>query len=102
VNPHLAARLASLRIEQIAEAEAYSVFGRDGCLALAHRSGSDSFLSLGSAGVMGENGIAYLIWKEGQPVLASHGGMEKPAAPEVVASIRQFSLDLKLALGLSE
>jgi hypothetical protein len=52
--------------------------------------------------MMTENGIAYLVWRAGNPVLAAHGGHEKPATPEELKTVRRFSEDLKLTLGLAQ
>jgi len=52
--------------------------------------------------MMTENGIAYLVWREGCPVLAAHGGREQPATPEDLDTVRRFSEDLKSTLGLAQ
>jgi hypothetical protein len=46
---------------------------------------------------MTEQGLAYLVWRDGQPYLASKGG-ETPASAEQVETIRRFSEDLNNAL----
>ncbi len=102
MSPEIAARLARLRIELMADAKEYSVFARDGCMALAQRAGDGGFISVGSSGVATEHGLAYLVWREGRPVLAAHGGQESAAADGQVEAIRQFSRDLKAALGLDQ
>jgi hypothetical protein len=51
----------------------------------------------GSTGMMTEQGLAYLVWRDGQPYLASKGG-ETPASAEQVETIRKFSEDLNNAL----
>ena len=47
--------------------------------------------------MMTEQGLAYLVWRDGQPYLAAKGG-ETPATPEQVETIRKFSQDLSNAL----
>jgi hypothetical protein len=100
VSPETAARLASLNIELAAQARDYCMLVRGNCLALAQASG-ESFTSIGASGMMTENGIAYLVWREGLPVLAAHGGHEQPATPEELETIRCFSEDVKSALELT-
>jgi hypothetical protein len=46
---------------------------------------------------MTEQGLAYLVWRDGQAFLASKGG-ETPATTEQVETIRKFSEDLNTAL----
>jgi hypothetical protein len=97
VNPETAARLAELNIQLAAQTKDYCLFARENCLALAQLAG-ESFSSIGASGIMTENGIAYLVWREGRAVLAAHGGQEQTATPEQVETVRRFSEDLKLTL----
>ena len=46
---------------------------------------------------MTENGVAYLIWREGSALLVGKG-LEVPATPEQVEELRAFSEDLKAIL----
>ena len=101
MSPEIAARLADLNIQLAAQARDYCLFVRGNCLALAQSAG-ESFTSIGASGMMAENGIAYLVWREGHPVLAAHGGHEQPATQEELETVRRFSEDLKLTLGLAE
>jgi hypothetical protein len=96
VSPEILARLASLNIQLVSETAEYCIFARENCVAIAHL--REAGLTVGSSGLMTEAGLSYLLWRDGQPLLASHGGMETPAAPEQVAAVRQFSADLKQAL----
>jgi hypothetical protein len=96
VNPEIAARLASFGIEWFASAQGYCFFTRDNCAAIAHQQATG--FSLGSAGVMTEGGLAYLLWREGAPYLSAHGGNANAATPEQVAAVQSFSADLKAAL----
>ena len=57
---------------------------------------------MGSSGMMTDNGLAYLVWREGEAILAAHGGKEVPATAKQVEEIQRFSADLKQALGLNE
>jgi hypothetical protein len=62
---------------------------------------AERITSLGSSGVMTEQGLAYLVWRDGAPWLCSHGN-EVAAGAEQVDAIRKFSEDLKMALGLKK
>jgi hypothetical protein len=95
VSPEILARLASLNIQLVSETAEYCIFARENCVAIAHL--REAGLAVGSSGLMTEAGLAYLLWRDGQPLLASHG-LETPAAPAQVAAVRQFSADLKQAL----
>jgi hypothetical protein len=92
VSPEVLSRLAELRIERIAEAKEYVLYGRGACVAMAHGT------SVGSSGFMTESGLAYLYWREGKAWLVSKG-REVAAEPEQVEEIQTFSEDLKKALG---
>ena len=94
MSPAVAARLADLQIERIAEAKEYVLFGRGSCVAMVHGD------SLGSSGYMTEAGLAYLFWREGRPWLVSKGS-EAAALPQQVEEIQKFSEDLKLALAVA-
>jgi len=83
-------RLDDFGITLIAEGQAGSIYVRDNCIAVAAA-------TQGSTGVMTENGIAFLVWRDGRAMLAAKG-METPATPEQVEAIRKFSEDLKTAL----
>ena len=98
MTPEVAARLASLGIGLMAEAKAYSIFARDQCLALVQRNDA-GFSSLGSSGMMTESGLAYLVWRDGRAWLVGKQS-ETEADAAQVECIRQFSGDLKSALGL--
>jgi len=98
VTPEIAARLAASEIQLAAQAKDYSMFVRGSCMALVHSAG-DRFISIGSSGILTENGLAYLVWIDGRAMLSSHGN--QVAADEVqVEEIRGFSLMLKAALDL--
>jgi hypothetical protein len=96
VNPEIASRLQSLRIEWVASEKGYTFFTRDNCAAIGHEKGG--VYSLGSSGIMTETGLAYLTWRDGRAFVTAHGGNETPAAGEQVDAVRRFSDDLKAAL----
>jgi len=98
VTPEIAARLAALDIALISEARRYAIFARGNCVALVERNEA-GFASLGSSGMMTENGLAYLVWRDGCPLLVAKG-VEQPAEAQQVDNIRRFSTDLKSALAL--
>jgi hypothetical protein len=99
VNSEIEARLEGFGIKLVAESPAVSIFMREGCVAMVGRT-SGGGLSLGSTGMMTDNGLAYLVWREGQASLAAKGG-EVAAGADQVEAIRKFSEDLKAALQLS-
>ena len=99
MTPEIEQRLRSFGIGVVGESAAVSVFARDVCMAMVGRSAAGG-LTLGSTGMMTENGLAWLVWREGQPRLAAKG-REVAAAPEQVQAILRFSEDLKAALQIS-
>ena len=93
VVPPQAERLAAVGIQLVAETASHYLFSRDNCIALVERAGG----SLGSTGMMTEQGLAYLIWRGGEAFLKSKTG-ETAATEEQVSTIRRFSQDLEAAL----
>ena len=83
-------RLDELGIRLMVEGPAVSIYVRDECIAAVGA-------TQGSTGMMTPQGLAYLVWRDGQPFLASKGA-ETPATAEQVEAIRKFSEDLKAAL----
>ena len=80
------------------EGPAVSIYARDHCIAaVGGTDGGGAGINQGSTGMMTEQGLAYLVWRDGQPYLAAKGG-EIPATPEQVETIRRFSEDLSTAL----
>ena len=98
MSPETADRLAALKIQILAEARKHFLFVRATCVALVERTDS-GFGSMGSTGVMTDQGLAYLVWREGSATLVGKSG-EQPATPAQVEAIRRFSEDLKSALAL--
>jgi hypothetical protein len=92
VTPETAARLQKLDIAWFATEKGYTMFTRGICAAVAHGP------SIGSSGLMTENGFAYLVWREERAYLVAHGGAAQPATDEQVEAILRFSKDLKGAL----
>jgi hypothetical protein len=83
-------RLEDLNIRLMAEGPAVSIYVRDNCIAAVGG-------TQGSTGMMTDQGLAYLVWRDGQPYLAAKAG-ETPATQEQVKAIHRFSEDLKIAL----
>ena len=83
--------LEALNIQCMVEGPAFSIYVREQCIGVVAGKNQSS------TGLMTEQGLAYLIWREGQPYLAAKGA-ETPATPEQVETIRKFSLDLSTAL----
>ena len=100
MNPEIFARLKDLNIAVMAEGTYYCLFVRDGCLAMvSRREDFQGFESIGSTGLALDQGLAYLQWRSEEPFLVGQG-FEVPADPGQLEHIRQFSTDLKTALGL--
>ena len=80
------------------EGPAVSIYARGDCMAaVGGPQGSGADTNQGSTGMMTDQGLAYLVWRDGRPYLAAKGG-ETPATPEQVETIRKFSEDLSAAL----
>ena len=97
MSPQIAARLDELHIQLLAEAKGHCMFGRDTCVALVERTEA-GFGSIGSTGILTEQGLAYLVWRDGRARLAGKGGEMDAEDPQIEA-VRRFSEDLKAALG---
>ena len=90
-------RLEDLDIRLMVQGPAVSIYVRDNCIAAVGSAGGAQGANQGSTGLMTEQGLAYLVWRDGRPYLAAKGG-ETPATPEQVETIRKFSEDLNSAL----
>ena len=86
-------RLSKLCIQVVAETQSHILFTRDNFVALVERRTG----SIGSTGMLTEQGLAYLVWRDGRAYLKSKGA-ENPATEEQVEAIRQFSSDVGSAL----
>uniref|UniRef100_Q01RU3 Uncharacterized protein n=1 Tax=Solibacter usitatus (strain Ellin6076) TaxID=234267 RepID=Q01RU3_SOLUE len=82
--------LEDLGISLISEGAAVRIYARENCIAAVGQ-------GQGSTGLMTEQGLAYLVWRDGQAFLAAKG-TETPATPEQVEAIQKFSRDLSTAL----
>jgi hypothetical protein len=82
--------LDELNIRRMAEGASVSIYVRDNCIAAVGE-------TQGSTGLMTEQGLAYLVWRDGQAFLANKSG-EIPATAEQVETIQKFSRDLATAL----
>jgi hypothetical protein len=83
-------RLEDLNIRVMVEGPAVSIYVRDNCMAAVGG-------TQGSTGMMTEQGLAYLVWRDGRAYLVAKGG-ETPASAEQVETIWKFSADLNTAL----
>ena len=83
-------RLEDLNIRVMVEGPAVSIYVRDNCIAAVGG-------TQGSTGMMTEQGLAYLVWRDGRAYLVAKGG-ETPASAEQVETIWKFSADLNTAL----
>ena len=86
-------RLAASNIQLVTETEAHYLFARGNCIALVEKREN----TIGSTGMMTEQGLAYLVTRDGQAFLKSKSA-ETLAGEEQVSAIRQFSQDLADAL----
>ncbi len=82
--------LEDLGIRKMVEGPSVSLYVRGNCVAAVGG-------TQGSTGFMTDRGLAYLVWREGIALLASHGN-EVAATPDQVEEIRKFTEDLKSAL----
>ena len=82
----------------MAEAKFYFLFVRDGCLAMVPREG-EGFAAIGSTGLMTDDGLLYLVWRDDKPYL-TYKEFETAATPEQLEKVQRFSADLKAALGV--
>lgn len=79
-----------------AETGTHYLLVRGECIALVERKG-DACGSIGGTGILTPHGLAFLVWREGRPVLAAKGS-EEEAGEAQVEDIRRFSRDVKEAL----
>ena len=91
-------RLEELNIRLMVEGPSVAIYVRDNCMAAVGGTRiANQGANQGSTGMMTEQGLAYLVWRDRRPYLASTGG-ETPATAEQVEAIRRFSEDLSSAL----
>jgi hypothetical protein len=89
VTERTRARLSERGIQIVAETESHMLYARDNLIALVERRHD----TIGSTGMLTENGLAYLIWRDGQAYLKSKHA-EQAATEQQVDAIRRFSQDL--------
>jgi hypothetical protein len=83
-------RLEELGIRKMVEGPVVSLYTRGNCVAAVGG-------TQGSTGFMTEQGLLYLVWREGVPMLTGRGA-EVVAEPGQVEEITRFTQDLKAAL----
>ncbi len=97
MNAAILERLAGIGIHLLTpDAKTHYLFARDAFVALVERRG-DGAVNIGSTGLWKEGGLAYLVWREGQPYFVGKSS-ETPADRDQVAALRRFSEDLAGAL----
>ena len=98
MKAEIAERLNCLNIQVVSEGDYFCVFVRDTCLAMAPCDQGE-FTGVGSTGISSEQGLGYLVLRNGEYLLAG-SKFEIPASAEDVQKVQRFSADLKVALGL--
>ena len=103
IRPDILAQLEGLEITVKAKGENFCLFVRSGCLAMVPWESELGIFSRigGSAGLFVDQGLGYLVLRDGQHLLVGND-FEVPAEPVQVEKILQFSTDLKSALGLAD
>jgi hypothetical protein len=87
---------AGIRLVPAVEISNHFIFERDGFVALVERR-DDRFGRVGTAGLATEKGFAALMWRDGQACFVGRG-VEQPATPEQVETLRRFQQDLEESL----
>jgi hypothetical protein len=100
VKPEIKERLDRSDIRVMSKGQNFCVFVRDSCLAVVPWD-EETFAPIGSTGLSLEQGLGYLVSRDGQYLLAGNE-FEVPAEPEQVEKVLRFSSDLKIALGLTD
>ena len=92
-------RLVAARIELLPALDitTHFIFTRDGFVALVERRGN-AFGGIGSAGLLTDQGFAPLVWRGERAFFVARGFKQEAQAGEV-EKLKQFSADLKTALG---
>ena len=86
----------NIQLLPIPEIETHFVFERDGFAALVERRNND-FGRIGTAGLLNEQGVAPLVWRNDKPFFVAKG-FEQPATQAQVNKLRAFQDDLAAAL----
>jgi hypothetical protein len=100
VTPEITARLESFEIIVKAKGQNFCLFVRRGCLAMVPWE-SGVFTGSGSTGLSLDQGLGYLVLRDGQHFLVGNE-FEVLAEPAQIEEIHQFSADLKTSLGLAD
>jgi len=87
-------RFDDFGIRKAVEGPVVSLYVRGNCAAAV---GGTPAVNQGATGLMTEQGLAYLVWRDGVPLLVSKG-VEASATAEQVEEIRKFTEDLGIAL----
>jgi hypothetical protein len=90
-------RAAGIRLLPLGETPTHVLCERNGFAALVVRR-EQSLGPAGSPGLRTENGLAVLVWKQGQAFFVTKD-RQQPATEEQVRSLREFAADLDRALG---
>ena len=94
-------RLAAAGIQLFAaDVPSHFILERDGFVAFVERK-DDDFGNIGAPGLMTEKGFAALVWK-GERAFFIARGFEQVATDDQVQKIRDFAMDLELALARNE
>jgi hypothetical protein len=86
-------------IRVMSKGQHFCVFVREGCLAMVPWD-EENFSDIGSTGLSLDQGLGYLVYRDGLHFLAGNE-FEVPAEAAQVEKILKFSADLKVALGLA-
>jgi hypothetical protein len=100
LKPEIMDRLNLCDIRVMSKGQHFCVFVRDGCLAMVPWD-EETFSGIGSTGLSLDQGLGYLVYRDGQHYLAGND-FEIPAEPPHVEKVLRFSADLKAALGLAD
>ncbi len=92
MSPAVTERLESHGIRVVSQSHRYVMLVRDQCLAIVGV--ENGVCSIGSTGLLTEDGLAYLVLRGEREFLMAKG-RELPALPEQIEAIRKFSDDVK-------
>jgi hypothetical protein len=101
MSPEIFAKLealaaADIELVPMAQVPHHFVFAREGFAALVEKRGQ-GFGQVGSAGMVTDGGFQALVWRDEAAFFVARG-VENPATPEQIESLRAFDKDLRAAL----
>jgi len=96
IQPETIARLVQCGIKIMSRGQNFCLFVREGCLAMVPCE-DGVFAGVGSTGLSLEEGLGYLITRDGEYYLEGNT-FNLPARPDQVEKVQKFSADLKAAL----